>query len=135
MIVACRACVNIASCLDTPQQARQFHRRHINACLRANTQTTPITPGQLTVGIVGAGATGVELAAELHNTTRELAAYGLEKIDPDKNLHLLLVESSDRILAGLPPRLSSAAVERLHQLGVKIHTNERVVEVRKDGMW
>ena len=120
--------------LDTPEQARQFHRRHINACLRANTQTTPITPGQLTVGIVGGGATGVELAAELHDTTRELATYGLEKIDPDKNLHLLLVESSDRILSGLPPRLSSAAAERLHELGVQIHTNERVVEVRKDGM-
>lgn len=120
--------------LDTPEQARQFHRRHINACLRANTQSAPITPGQLTVAIVGAGATGVELAAELHDTTRELSTYGLEKIDPDKNLQLLLVESADRILAGLPPRLSAAAAERLRELGVQIHTNERVVEVRKDGM-
>lgn len=120
--------------LDTPEQARQFHRRHINACLRANTQSAPITPGQLTVGIVGAGATGVELAAELHDTTRELSTYGLEKIDPDKNLHLLLVESAERILAGLPPRLSTAAAERLNELGVQIHTGERVVEVRKDGL-
>ena len=120
--------------LDTPKQARQFHRRHINACLTANTQRAPVTPGQLTVGIVGAGATGVELAAEFHNTTRQLSASGLEKIDPDKSLHLLLVESSDRILSGLPPRLSTAAAERLHELGVQIHTGERVVEVRKDGM-
>lgn len=120
--------------LDTPEQAREFHRHHINACLRAHTQHGDVAPGQLTVGIVGAGATGVELAAELHDTTRELSAYGLEKIDPDKNLKLLLVEASDRILPGLPPRLSAAAAERLAELGVEMHTNERIVEVRADGM-
>ena len=86
--------------LDTPSEAREFHRRHINACLRAHTQTSEVKPGQLTVGIVGAGATGVELAAELHDTTRELSAYGLENIDPDKSLKLLIVEASDRILPG-----------------------------------
>lgn len=120
--------------LDTPEQAREFHRRHINACLRANTQTEAVAPGQLTVGIVGAGATGVELAAELHDTTRELSAYGMDNIEPDKSLKLLIVEASDRILPGLPPRLSGAAAERLAELGVEMHTRERVVEVRKDGM-
>ncbi len=120
--------------LDTPEQAREFHRRHINACLRAHTQTAEVTAAQHTVGIVGAGATGVELAAELHDTTRELSAYGLEKIDPDKTLKLLIVEASDRILPGLPPRLSAAAAERLGELGVEVYTNERVVEVRADGM-
>src|SRR4030042_4255697 len=58
--------------LDTPEQAREFHRNHINACLRANTQTETVAPGQLTVGIVGAGANGVELAAELHHPARAL---------------------------------------------------------------
>ena len=120
--------------LDTPEQAREFHRHHINACLRANTQTASVAPGQLTVGIVGAGATGVELAAELHDTTRELSAYGMDNIDPDKSLKLLIVEASDRILPGLPPRLSAAAAERLAELGVEMHTNERIVEVRADGM-
>lgn len=120
--------------LDTPEQAREFHRQHINACLRANTQPEAVAPGQLTVGIVGAGATGVELAAELHDTTRELSAYGMDNIDPDKSLKLLLVEASDRILPGLPSRLSNAAAERLTELGVEMHTRERIVEVRADGM-
>lgn len=120
--------------LDTPEQAREFHRRHINACLRANTQQEAVAPGQLTVGIVGAGATGVELAAELHDTTRELSSYGMDNIEPDKSLKLLIVEASDRILPGLPPRLSAAAAERLKELGVEMHVNERVVEVRRDGM-
>lgn len=120
--------------LDTPEQAREFHRRHINACLRANTQNEAVAPGQLTVGIVGAGATGVELAAELHDTTRELSSYGMDNIEPDKSLKLLIVEASDRILPGLPPRLSAAAADRLAELGVEMHVRERIVEVRKDGM-
>lgn len=120
--------------LDTPEQARQFHRRHINACLAANTQNEPVTPGQLTVGIVGAGATGVELAAELHDTTRELSIYGLDKIDPDKTLRLVLVGSSQRILPDLPERIALAAAARLHELGVQIHTGERVIEVRENGL-
>ena len=120
--------------LDTPEQAREFHRRHINACLRANTQTEPVAPGQLTIGIVGAGATGVELAAELHDTTRELSAYGMENIEPDKSLKILIVEASERILPGLPPRLSNAAAERLAELGVEMHSRERIVEVRENGM-
>lgn len=120
--------------LDTVEQAQDFHRRHIDACLRANTQHEPVAPGQLTVAIVGAGATGVELAAELHDTTRELAAYGLEHIEPDKSLHLVLVEAAERILAGLPPRLSQAAATRLRELGVEILTGERVVRVDADGL-
>jgi len=119
--------------LDTPEQAQEFHDRLINACLRAHTQETPIQAGQLTVGIVGAGATGVELAAELHGTTRELSAYGLENIDPDKHIKLVLVEAADRVLSGLPPRLSAAVMERLTDLGIEAHTGERVVEVRPDG--
>lgn len=119
--------------LDTPEEAQEFHDRLINACLRANTQETPVLPGQLTVGIVGAGATGVELAAELHGTTRELSAYGLDNIDPDKHVKLVLVEAADRVLSGLPPRLSAAVMERLSDLGIEAHTGERVVEVRADG--
>lgn len=119
--------------LDTPDEAREFHDRLINACLRTHTQHEPVAVGQLTVGIVGAGATGVELAAELHGTTRELSAYGLEKIDPDTHVKLVIVEAADRILSGLPPRLSAAVARRLDELGVDVHLNERVVEVHPKG--
>ena len=51
-------------------------------------QTEPLRPDQLQVAIIGAGATGVELAAELHKTTRELVAFGLDRIDPDKDISL-----------------------------------------------
>ncbi len=51
-------------------EAERFHRRLVNACIRAHAQSEPLRPEQLQVAIIGAGATGVELAAELHNTTR-----------------------------------------------------------------
>ena len=55
-----------AIALETPEQAARFHGRLVNACLRAQNQNAPLRPGQLQVAIIGAGATGVELAAELH---------------------------------------------------------------------
>ena len=56
--------------------------------MRANAQTEPLRPEQLHVAIIGAGATGVELAAELHNTTREFVSYGLDRIDADKDIKI-----------------------------------------------
>ncbi|HEX4617763.1 MAG TPA: FAD-dependent oxidoreductase, partial [Stellaceae bacterium] len=66
--------------LETPAQAARFNRRLVNACIRAQTQDGPVRPGQLHVAIIGAGATGAELAAELHRTTREVVAYGFDRI-------------------------------------------------------
>ncbi|WP_369335963.1 FAD-dependent oxidoreductase, partial [Halomonas sp. ND22Bw] len=66
-----------AIALDTQGQAVRFHQRLINGMLRAHTQPGPVRPGQLHVTVIGAGATGTELAAELHRTTRAVAATGL----------------------------------------------------------
>ena len=120
--------------LDMPEQAELFHRRMINACIRANAQVEPLRPEQLKVAIIGAGATGVELAAELHKTTRELIAYGLDKIDPEKDVQLTVIEAAPRILPAVPERLSIAAEGLLRGLNVRVLTGERVTEVRKDGV-
>lgn len=115
--------------LDMPEQAALFHRRLINACIRANSQTEPLRPEQLNVVIIGAGATGVELAAELHKTTRELVAYGFDKIDPEHDIKLNIIEAAPRILPVLPERLSEATEKLLAGLKVQVLTNERVIEV------
>lgn len=120
--------------LDTQDQAEKFHRRLHNALLRAQTQTTPVQAGQLEVVIVGAGATGVELSAELHNTTRELAAYGLDKIDPDRDVQISLIEASERVLPALPPKLSNLVDLELRKLRVHLYTGERVTEVTSKGV-
>ena len=121
--------------LDTQQQAERFHRRLHNALLRAQTQPDPVQAGQLEVVIVGAGATGVELAAELHNTTRELTAYGLDKINPDRDIKISLIEASDRVLPALPPKLSRAVDVELRKLRVHVYTGERVTEVTNKGVY
>jgi NADH:ubiquinone reductase (H+-translocating) len=115
--------------LDTPEQASRFHRRLVNACIRAHTQSTPLRPDQLQVAIIGAGATGVELAAELHKTTRDVIAYGLDRIDPQKDLHLHLIEAAERVLPALPLRVSEAVAKLLRKLDVKVYTSARVAEV------
>ncbi|MDO9283100.1 MAG: NAD(P)/FAD-dependent oxidoreductase [Methylotenera sp.] len=120
--------------LDTQDQAERFHRRLHNALLRAQTQATPVQAGQLEVVIVGAGATGVELSAELHNTTRELAAYGLDKIDPDRDIQISLIEASDRVLPALPSKLSDSVDLELRKLRVHLYTGERVTEVTSNGV-
>lgn len=120
--------------LDTPAQAARFNRRLINACLQANTQAEPIRPGQLHVAIIGAGATGTELAAELHRTVRAVVAHGLDRIDPARDLHIVLIEAAPRILPALPERISAATAALLGQLGVEIRVDARVAEVRADGV-
>lgn len=121
--------------LDTQSQAERFHRRLHNALVRAQTQVEPVQAGQLEVVIVGAGATGVELAAELHNTTRELTAYGLDKIDPDRDIRISLIEASDRVLPALPPRLSKKVDNELRKLKVHVYNGERVTEVTDKGIY
>ena len=123
-----------ALALDTADDAARFHRRLVNACIRANTQTEPLRPEQLHVAIIGAGATGTELAAELHKTTRQLIAFGLDRIDPDKDIRIDLIEAAPRILPALPERLSEAAVKLLQGLGVRMHVARRVAEVLPNGL-
>jgi NADH dehydrogenase len=120
--------------LDTPEQAERFNRRLINACVRANTQATPIRPEQLHVAIIGAGATGTELSAELHGTARGVVAFGLDKINPEKDIKITLIEAAERIVPALPPRISQATTEILTKLDVDVRTNARVTEVTDTGV-
>lgn len=120
--------------LDASQQAARFHTQLLNACLRANSQTEPLHPGQLHIAIIGAGATGVELAAELHNTVRELVAFGLDRINPEQDIKVTLIEAAPRILPVLPERLSDATQQLLQKINVDVLTGERVTEVTGDGV-
>src|SRR4051795_12812077 len=120
--------------LDTPEQAALFHSRLINACLRANAQTEPLRPGQLHIAIIGAGATGVELAAELHNTIREFVLFGLDRINPEQDIKITIVEAAPKILPALSERLSTAVLGLLRKLHVEVLTGERVTEVSPRGV-
>jgi NADH:ubiquinone reductase (H+-translocating) len=122
-----------AYALDSAAEAERFHRRLINACIQANyrprDEGAGNAPARLRVVIVGGGATGVELAAELHNTTRVLAAYGLENIDPEHFVHLTLIDAGPRILPMLPERIAKSTVKILEALGIGVFSSEQAVEV------
>jgi NADH:ubiquinone reductase (H+-translocating) len=120
--------------LETPAQAERFNRRLVNACLRAQTLMEPVRPGQLHVAIVGAGATGTELAAELHRTIREVIGYGLDRIDPQRDVRIVLIEGTPRILPGLPDRISEETHRLLDEMGVDVRTGAQVTEVSADGV-
>ena len=91
-------------------------------------------PEQLHIAIIGAGATGVELAAELHNTLREFVSFGLERINPEQDIKISIVEAAPKILPALPDRLSSAVLGLLQKLKVEVNAGERVTEVSRTGV-
>ena len=120
--------------LETQHDAKQFHSKMVNACIRAHHQKEVIHKRQLHVAIIGAGATGVELAAELHRTTREVVAFGLDRIDPEKDIKVSLIEAAERILPALQPRFSLATEDLIKKLGVQVFTSSKVMEVMSNGI-
>jgi NADH dehydrogenase len=120
--------------LETQHDAKQFHSKMVNACIRAHHQKEVIHKRQLHVAIIGAGATGVELAAELHRTTREVVAFGLDRIDPEKDIKVSLIEAAERILPALQPRFSLATEDLIQKLGVQVFTSSKVMEVMSNGI-
>jgi len=121
--------------LETLDQAVRFNKRLVNACIRAHAQPGDVQPGQLYVAIIGAGATGTELAADLHQTVRDVLAFGLDRVHAERDVRIVLIEAADRILPALPPRISTAALELIQHLGVEVRTGARVTEVTADGVF
>jgi NADH:ubiquinone reductase (H+-translocating) len=119
--------------LDSAEEAKRFHERLLDSFLRVQRESEQLKPEQLNLAIIGAGATGTELAAELCSATRQLAAYGYDRIDPRKDITINLIEAADRILPPLPQRLADEALKILQNLGVQVHTSARVEEVTASG--
>ncbi len=85
------------------------------------------------IAIVGGGATGVELAAELYNAASSLKHYGLEVFD-ETRLRVTLIEAGPRILPALPKALVEAAHQELESLGVRVLANTAVLEATARGL-
>ncbi|MDN3698041.1 NAD(P)/FAD-dependent oxidoreductase [Vibrio cortegadensis] len=116
--------------LDSPEQAHRFRTEMNNQFLKLHAKNGQ---GTVDIAIVGAGATGVELSAELHNAVKELRTYGFGDLDSSK-LNVNLVEAGERILPALPPRISSAAHQELVNLGVTVRTATMVTEADATGL-
>lgn len=121
--------------LDSRLQADRFRSKLLDHCLRVSRSLSqdPKANAMVRVDIVGGGATGVELAAELYNAASELRHYGLEVFD-ESRLQVTLIEAGPRILPALPEKLAQAAHKELEALGVRVITGEQVVEATAEGM-
>ncbi|MDF3844755.1 NAD(P)/FAD-dependent oxidoreductase [Pseudomonas citronellolis] len=117
--------------LDTREQAERFHKQLLTHYLRAHARQGE--DDQISVAIVGAGATGVELSAELHHAAQELAAYGLTGIQPE-NMRITLIEAGPRVLPALPERISQPVHRTLEKLGVRVMVGSPVSEVTAEGL-
>jgi len=116
--------------LDSRGDADRFRNRLLNHCLRVSRAMTAASPSEqfVRVAIVGAGATGVELAAELYNAASALRFYGLEVFD-ETRLKVALIEAAPRILSALGDRLAASATRELEKLGVRVLTATRIAAV------
>ncbi|WP_279026558.1 NAD(P)/FAD-dependent oxidoreductase [Gibbsiella quercinecans] len=117
--------------LDNPHQARRFHNEMLNLFLKFSAQ--PEKSEKINIAIVGGGATGVELSAELHNAVKQLHSYGYQGLD-NSSLNVTLVEAGERILPALPPRISGAAHQELVKLGVRVLTGTMVTSADANGL-
>ena len=116
--------------LDSTRQADRFH----TALIDRFTDIHQNRPGdRLRIAIVGAGATGVELSAELHRVTELLRSYGMAGMSRHQ-LEVTLVEAGPRVLPALPERISTSVTRELINIGVKVSTSTMVSSADENGL-
>lgn len=115
--------------LDSKEQAETFQEHLVESFLYAHSRGGPESESELHVAIVGGGATGVELAAQLYDVTRQFTRYGMDGIDPSRHIRISIIEAAEHILPALPERISDATREELEKLGTQVIEGQRVVAV------
>lgn len=115
--------------LDSHKQAERFQQALLNQFLRIQQGTDE---ANLKLSIVGGGATGVELSAELYHVADLLKAYGMPDVS-GKRLDVELIEAGERILPALPERIANSARSELSRLGVKVSESKRIIRAEKEG--
>jgi NADH:ubiquinone reductase (H+-translocating) len=112
--------------LEDTQDAEHFHARLLAAFTGAS-----FSPGKnMRIAIVGGGATGVELSAELIEAHSEL--MGSLSLDQRFRMDIVIVEAAERILGQLPEQISERATVALQRKGVRVETGAKVLRVETD---
>jgi NADH dehydrogenase len=87
----------------------------------------------LTFVIVGAGATGLELAGALAEIAQETLKHDFRRINPTE-AKIILVEGGERVLTAYPPDLSAKAEKLVKKLGVEIWKGVMVTGIDANGI-
>jgi len=113
--------------LDKVAEAFKFQKHLVEACIKLHAQHEHNNERQLSIAIIGGGATGVELSAQLYEVAKVLSIYDMEE-GVDK-IKITIIEASPRLLAALPENLSIATQKQLVKLGVDLKLGRRVVKI------
>jgi NADH dehydrogenase len=117
--------------LDSREQAELFNRHFAAQLHRVNSSANP--DASLSVVIVGGGATGVELAADMHNVARRLREYGFEHFSSAK-LSVSVLEAAPGLLPRLPDRIGVSVKSELEHIGVNVLVGTRVAKVNESSV-
>ncbi|TFW15464.1 NAD(P)/FAD-dependent oxidoreductase [Massilia arenosa] len=115
--------------LNATEDAERFRLTLLKLLAMADERKVEGTQGGVDIVIIGGGATGVELAAELREASGVYAAYGFGHLDVQRDVRITLLEGAPRILAPLPERVSGAALKLLGQRAIKVVTDCRVTKI------
>ena len=116
--------------LDSREQAEKFHKNFTTQLQRTNLASTSAV---LSGAIVGGGATGVELAADMHSVVGRLREYGFEHFSKER-LSVSIIEAAPGLLPRLPERIGVSVKRELERIGVKVYVGTRVAKVEKDAV-
>ncbi len=120
------------SMLDSKEQAHRFQKKLMNLLLKKSAGASDASDTDIRLAIVGAGATGVELSAELNHVIEVMSIYK-SKSEKSAGLKIDLIEAGPRILPALPERIAESASKELEKLGVTIRTNTKIIEANDAG--
>lgn len=116
-----------AHAIDSQAQAERF-----NTALRTQLLRAALHDSEVRVAIVGGGATGVQLAAELSDLMEQASGFGDAQMR--RRLRLSLYEGAPRLLAAFPERIATASRRTLQSLGFEVHTDARAQAVSAAGV-
>jgi NADH dehydrogenase len=120
--------------LNATEDAERFRLTLLKLLTQAELQKDTRPEAGVDIVIIGGGATGVELAAELREASGVYATYGFRRLQAERDVRITLLEGAPRILAPLPEKVSSAALELLRQRAVKVVTGTRVTAIAADAV-
>lgn len=115
-------------------QAEEFREQLLETLYRFSAQIDDNENHKINISIVGGGATGVELAAELLKTAERLRDYDVAYIKPDR-LDIKILEAANRILPAVPERLAHSIKGKLEQMGIVVLTNAMITKADDKGFY
>jgi NADH dehydrogenase len=115
--------------LNATEDAERFRLRMLRLLATADQDKSEGREGSVDIVIIGGGATGVELAAELREASGVYASYGFENLEALRDVHITLLEGAPRILAPLPERVAGAALSLLQERQIRVVTDCKVTSI------